>query len=254
MEKKTIFITGAASGIGRETALLFAEKGWFIGLFDINEEGLSTLAEEIGAENCCSKKLDVSDFQQMQDAVSFFAEKTNKQMHVLFNNAGIMHMDFFENLPYEAHIKAVQVNIIGVINGIYASLELLKNTKNAHIVSMCSASALYGTPEVATYSATKFFVRGFTEGLNIELEKHGIVVSDLMPLFVNTNMIQSQEHQSNSLKKFGIPLTPKQIAKIVWKASHKKKVHWVPTIRLKVLSYLGNAFPFLGKPLMKLFS
>lgn len=253
MEKKCIFVTGAASGIGKETALFFAKQGWFVGLFDINEEGLVALAEEIG-ESCCYKKLDVGNFEEMQQSVAFFAEKTNGQMNVLFNNAGIMHMDLFENISHADHMKAVQVNILGVINGVYASLDILKNTKNAHIVSMCSASAFYGTPELATYCATKFFVRGFTEALNIELEKKGIVVTDLMPLFVNTHMVQSQDHQSGSLKKFGAQLTPEQIAKVVWKAAHKKKVHWVPTLQLKFLSYMGNLFPFMAKRIMKLFS
>ncbi|WP_372368194.1 SDR family oxidoreductase [Candidatus Uabimicrobium sp. HlEnr_7] len=254
MERKSIFITGAASGIGKETALFFAERDWFVGLFDVNENGLVELAEKIGEEQCCYKVVDVSDFQEMEQAVAFFGEKTNNQMNVLFNNAGVMHMDFFENIPHESHVKAVQVNIMGVVNGVYACLDILKNTPKAHIVSMCSASAFYGTPEVATYSATKFFVRGFTEALNIELEKKGITVTDLMPLFVNTHMIKSQDHQCNSLKKFGAQLSPQQIAKIVWKAAHKKKVHWVPTLQLKFLSYMGNAFPFMGKTLMKIFS
>ena len=254
MERKSIFITGAASGIGKETALFFAKQNWFVGLFDVNEEGLATLASEIGEEQCCYKKVDVSKLQEMQEAVAFFAAKTNEQMHVLFNNAGIMHMDFFDKIPYEAHVKAIEINSLGVVNGVYAALDVLKKTKGAHIVSMCSASAFYGTPELATYSATKFFVRGFTEALNIELEKDGIVVTDLMPPYVNTHMVKSQEHQANSLKNFGAQLTPQQIAKVVWKAAHKKKVHWVPTLQMKFLSYLGNAFPFLGRTMMKLFS
>lgn len=254
MNKKSIFITGAASGIGKETALFFAKNNWFLGIFDIDENGLKELAEEIGTENCCYKKVDVGNFNEMQEAVALFTEKTNNKMDVLFNNAGIMHMDFFENIPHETHIKAVQVNIIGVINGIYVALEALKNTPKSHIISMSSASACYGTPELATYSATKFFVRGLTEGLNIELEKHDIVVTDLMPLFVDTHMVQSQEKKSGNLKTFGVPLTPKQIAKIVWKAAHSKKVHWVITLRLKALSYLGNVFPFLAKTTMKIVS
>ena len=60
-ERKSIFVTGAASGMGRATARLFARKGWFVGIYDINEKGLETLASEIGDENCHTSPLDVTD-------------------------------------------------------------------------------------------------------------------------------------------------------------------------------------------------
>ncbi len=254
MEKKTIFITGAASGIGRETAIFFADKGWFVGLFDLNEKGLKELAEEIGVENCCHQLTDVSDYESIQSAVELFAQKTNQKMNVLFNNAGIMKMGPFEQLSYQEHAKTIQVNIMGVINGIYASLDLLKNTPKSHIISMCSSSAFYGVPDLSTYSASKFFVRGLTEALNIEFEKYGITVTDLMPLFVATPMVDMQEYQTGTLRLFKAKLSAQDIAKIAWKAAHKNKIHWVPGILLKSLTFFGNLFPFINKPMMKLFN
>lgn len=249
---QAIFITGAASGIGRETALLFARRGWRIGAFDLDEAGLTRLREEIGEDLCLTGRLDVRDAAAYREQVAAFGEWTGGRMDVLFNCAGIMRMGPFDQVPLEEHVRTVEVNVIGVLNGIHLSFGLLKATPGAHVVSMCSASGIYGVPDLVSYSASKFFVRGLTEGLNIELERHGIVVSDLMPLYVDTPMVRTQSYRAGSLETFGARLTPRQIAEIVWKASHRKKVHWKPTALLKVLDYLGGALPWVSRPTMKM--
>ena len=251
-ESRAIFITGAASGIGRETALLFAERGWRVGAFDVDEAGLARLAGDIGADRCLTGRLDVRDLAAYRERTAAFGAWTDGRMDALFNCAGIMRMGPFDRVAIEEHVRTVEVNVIGVLHGIHAAFDLLKATPGSHIVSMGSASGFYGVPDLATYSASKFFVRGLTEALNLEFERHGITVTDLMPLYVDTPMISSQEYRAGSLKTFGARLTPRQIAGIVWKAVQGRKVHWVPGGLLKALSYLGNALPFLSKPTMKL--
>ena len=249
---KTIFITGAASGIGRETALLFSQRGWRICAADIDEAGLARLASEIGADRCWTGRLDVRDYSQWQERIREFGAWSAWHMDVLFNCAGIMRMGPFGETPIEEHVRTVEVNVIGVMNGIHASLELLRATHGAHVVSMGSASGIYGGPDLATYSASKFFVRGFTEALNVELERDGIAVTDLMPLYVDTPMVRSQTYRAGSLETFGAKLTPREIAQLVWDAAHANKVHWVPGALLKTLNYLGGALPFVSRPTMKL--
>ena len=247
----SIFITGAASGIGRETALLFAERGWRVGLFDVNREGLEPLRAQIG-ERALAGALDVRNLAQYEERVAEFGRFTGGRMDALFNCAGIMRMGPFEEVPIEQQVLTVEVNVIGVLHGIHASLALLKATKGAHILTMGSASGIYGVPDLATYSATKFFIRGLTEGLSLEFERDGIVVTDLMPLFVDTPMVRSQTYRSGSLETFGARLTPRQIAELAWKAIHGRKVHWVPGALLKTLNFLGGAFPFVSRPTMKI--
>lgn len=149
-------------------------------------------------------------------------------------------------------MRTVEVNGIGVLNGIYTAFGLLKATPGAHIVSMGSASGIYGVPDLATYSASKFFVRGLTEGLSLEFEKHGITVTDLMPLYVDTLMVRTQTYRAGSLVTFGAKLVPQQIAELVWKAAHGRKVHWKPGALLKTLDFLGNLLPFISRPTMKM--
>jgi short-subunit dehydrogenase len=253
--EKTIFITGAASGIGRETARLFAERGWRTGLLDIDEAGLERLRGEInetGEARCFTGRLDVRDPAAFREQTAAFGRWSGGRMDALFNCAGIMRMGPFGPTPIEEHIRTVEINVIGVLNGIHASLDLLKATPGAHVVTMGSASGIYGVPDLATYSASKFFVRGLTEALNIELERDGITVTDLMPLYVDTPMVRSQTYRAGSLQTFGARLTPRQIAEVVWKAVHARKVHWVPGALLKVLNYLGGALPFVSRPTMKM--
>jgi NAD(P)-dependent dehydrogenase (short-subunit alcohol dehydrogenase family) len=252
---QTIFITGAASGIGRETAKLFASRGWRVGAADLDEAGLASLVQEIGetgADRCQTGRLDVRDATAYKERLDAFAAWTGNRLDVLFNCAGIMTMSPFEETPLAVHTRTVEVNILGVLTGIHTAFPLLKATPGAHIVTMCSASALYGVPDLATYSASKFFIRGLTEGLSIEFEKHGITVTDLMPLYVDTPMVRTQTYHAGSLKTFGAKLTPHQIAGLVWKAAHGKKVHWKPTLLLKTLDYLGGALPFVSRPTMKM--
>ena len=248
----SIFITGAASGIGRETALLFAQRGWRVGAADLDEAGLARLATDIGEERCLTGRLDVRDAAAYRERIAAFGAWTGGRMDALFNCAGIMRMAPFEQTPIEEHVRTVEVNVIGVLIGIHSAFALLKATPGAHVVSMGSASGFYGVPDLATYSASKFFIRGLTEGLNIEFERHGITVTDLMPLYVDTPMVRTQEYRAGSLRTFGARLQPRQIAEIVWKAVHGNRVHWVPGALLKTLTYLGNALPFLSKPTMKM--
>ena len=246
-----IFITGAASGIGRETALLFAQRGWKVGAADVDEAGLARLTADLGEERCLAGRLDVRDAAAYRERIAAFGRWTGGRMDALFNCAGVMRMAPFDQTPIEEHVRTVEVNVLGVLIGIHAALDLLKTTPGSHVVSMGSASGFYGVPDLATYSASKFFIRGLTEALNLELDRHGITVTDLMPLYVDTPMVRTQEYRAGSLQTFGAKLTPRQIAEIVWKAVHGRKVHWVPGALLKTLSYLGNALPFVSKPTMR---
>ncbi len=249
--KKSIFVTGAASGIGRAAALLFAEKGWFVGLFDVDEAGLAELHAQIGEERACKAVMDVTRLESVREAMAVFADRTGNRMDALFNCAGILKMGYFDRIDVDFHRKIVDVNVVGILHCIHASLDLLKNTPGAHIVNMSSGSALYGSPELAVYSATKCAVRGLTEALNIEFEPLGVQVCDVMALFVSSPMIVDAPETATSVDKLGINLKPEQVASVVWKAVHGKKVHWSVGGMLKLMNVVNHALPFLNRPLAK---
>ncbi len=241
--RKSIAITGAASGIGKATAELFFRKGWYVGLFDINEKDLTSVFSTLDEKNACMRKMDVSDPESVKDAIRFFSEKTEGKMDVLFNCAGILQMGHHEKIPLKIQKKIVDVNLIGILNCIDASFHILKNTDDSRIINMSSGSATYGTPELAVYSSTKFAVRGLTEALNIEFEDQGIWVCDIMAPFVSTPMIMNAEQKASSVSKLGVWVSSDQVAGIVWKAAHGRKVHWIVSLHLKllmILTKIGN--------------
>jgi NADP-dependent 3-hydroxy acid dehydrogenase YdfG len=251
VDKKCIFITGAGSGIGRETARFFASKGWFTGLFDIHEARLSSLAREIGPVNCCRRIMGVTRIVDVQEAVKFFSDSTGGRMDVLFNCAGILSMGPHAGTPIEVQKTIVDVNFCGILNCINAGFDLLSATQGGCIINMSSASSVYGTPELAVYSATKFAVSGLTEALNIEFEPHGIRVSDVSAPYVRTPMITDAKTRAGSVDRLGIRLTPQQVAAVVWKAAHGNRVHWRVGLMLKLLIFFIWAFPFMTRTLVK---
>lgn len=227
MMQRSIFITGAAAGIGMATARHFATKGWFVGLFDVDEAGVNALAAELGGRCALSGKLDVTDPEGWQVALDVFFKRTGR-LDVLLNNAGILASGPFESIPLEQHHRLVDINIKGVLNGCHQSFSFLKRTQGARVINMASASAIYGQPSLATYSSTKFAVRGLTEALDLEWEAHGIKVMDILPLFVQTAMVKDMN--APAIKRIGVSLSAENVASTIWTAANyhgrTPRVHW----------------------------
>lgn len=232
--RKTIFITGAASGIGAETARHFARKGWFCGLYDVNHAGLRAVEAEIGSDNCHLAKLDVRDRSDWARAIQGFAAATGGKMHVLFNNAGVGRHGWFEDVAPEDNDWVVDVNVKGVINGVHAALPLLKATPGARIVNTASTAGIVGAPQLAVYSATKWAVRGLTEALDAEFRDLGIRVTSLMPWFVDTPILDmvaregANEKMADQLREGGAKIYPVSMAaERAWDAVHGTDIHYM---------------------------
>jgi short-subunit dehydrogenase len=138
---------------------------------------------------------------------------------VLFNCAGILRTGAFEKISPGQHKSIIDINVTGLINVTHAAFRFLRVTPDAMVISMSSASAVYGVPDFASYSASKFAVRGLTEALNIEWQKHDIRVLDIMPPFVKTAMV-AQNH-SPIMDRLGVDLNANDIAEAVWEAAQK---------------------------------
>jgi short-subunit dehydrogenase len=139
---------------------------------------------------------------------------------------------------------------MGVVLGIQTCLPLLERARGT-IITMSSASAIYGQPELAVYSASKFAVRALTEALDIELRPRGVRIADVMPGYVDTPMVSSQKHRPRSLQKLGIKLTPDAVAAVVWDAVHGSALHYIPQLDVQLLARLGGLLPELGRLAMR---
>jgi NADP-dependent 3-hydroxy acid dehydrogenase YdfG len=215
---RAVFITGAAAGIGRATALTFARNGYTVGGYDIDEVGLKSLADEIddlGVGAAITGHLDVTDPAEMSERVGEFAKAAGR-LDVMINNAGILLAGRFEDIDVAAHLKEIDINAKGVVNGLHAAFPYLRDTDNSVVVNLSSASAIYGQAELANYSATKFFVRGLTEALDIEWQRYGIRVIAMWPLYVQTAM--TDHIRIGTTESLGIKLTAQDVADAIAKA------------------------------------
>lgn len=209
---RSVFITGAAAGIGRATALTFARRGYLVGGYDIDEVGLKSLAGEIESlgGRAVTGHLDVADPDEMARRLAEFTDNTDGRLNVMINNAGILRTGRFENIDIAAQLKEIDINAKGVVNGLYAAFPYLRATPRPVVVNLASASAIYGQPELATYSATKFFVRGITEALDIEWDRYDIRVISMWPLYVSTAMTENVK--TGTTESLGIHLTAQDVA------------------------------------------
>lgn len=243
--RKSIFITGAAAGIGRATAQRFAAAGWRVGLYDINLAGVTALASELGSA-AVAGQLDVTNAEAFAAALADFSAGADGKLDVLFNNAGVLATGDFETVPLTRCQQLIDINTKGVVNGCHAALPYLKAAQG-RVINMASASSFYGTPAFAVYSASKFFVRGLTEALNIEWARHGIYVCDVSPLFVDTPMVAAVTDKPKSLAALGVRLSAPDIAAVVYKAATCARwcgpVHWLPGAQTKLLALLNKLSP-----------
>lgn len=241
--RQSIFITGAASGMGRETAKLFHGKGWFVGGFDVNAEGLASLERELGAENCMTRVLDVTDVEDYRKAVAAFSDATDGKMDILYNNAGIGRGGLFADQSYEDIMAVVQVNFVGVLNGIHVALPLLKATDNSLCFTTSSSSATYGMPGIAVYSATKHAVKGLTEALSIEFRLIGVRAADVLPGLIDTPILPEGAVEAAPKEGMFRAIPPVEVAKSVWEAYNSDKLHWYVPPELVELDQAAGLAP-----------
>lgn len=245
---KSVFISGAAQGIGAAIAQVFYQHGWKVGIYDINEEQAKQFAHQLGA-NAKSGYLNVTNYRQWKMALKDFSTWANG-LDVLINNAGILYSGDFTETDIDHHHRTIDVNVKGVLNGCHAALPLLQQKKNSKVINLSSASAIYGQADLISYSASKFAVRGITEGLDIEWRKFGIRVVDLMPLFVQTDMVTNMD--AASIKNMGVHLLPEDVAQQAYKLAASKlpliNTHYPVGLSTKLAFKLSSLSPqFLNR-------
>lgn len=248
-QQKYIFITGAGSGIGRATAQLFAERGWFIGISDISAKGLEETSALLPEGQRIAISLDVRDRAAWARAMETFGQATNRRMHVLFNNAGVGHGGWLDEMSEDNIDLTLDVNLKGVINGAIAALPLLRETPGARIVNTASVAGIVAMPQMAVYAATKFGVRALTESLDAEYSRFGIRVSSLMPWFVDTAILDTSTQRTNrrlrdSLTENKVEIYPvRMAAERAWDAAHGDDLHYMVGKEAERARFAARFFP-----------
>jgi NAD(P)-dependent dehydrogenase (short-subunit alcohol dehydrogenase family) len=191
---KKCLVTGAASGIGRATAVMAAREGADLFLTDIDAARLEAVAAEIvgaGGRISHQEPVDVSDY----DAVAAMAREigaTHGSLDIVMNIAGVSTWGAIENLEHEHWQRQVEVNLMGPINVLGCFVPAMIDAgRGGHIVNVSSSAGLFGLPWHAAYSAAKFGLRGVSEVLRFDLRRHGIGVTLVCPGAVNTGLVDT---------------------------------------------------------------
>jgi len=223
--RQTVLITGAASGIGRETARAFAERGASLELSDLNYTGLletQALCEAAGASAVHVQQVDVSDAA----AVEAHARSVHARvaaLDVLINNAGIGAAGRFLETSLETWRRTLDINLMGVVHGCRAFIPaMVARGQGGRVVNVASVAGLVGMPDMPVYCASKHAVVGFSESLRGDLARHEIKVSCICPGVVDTNIVHSTRYEGKDftpevqqgIQKFyaGRKYTPRKVA------------------------------------------
>jgi NAD(P)-dependent dehydrogenase (short-subunit alcohol dehydrogenase family) len=193
---KRCFLTGAASGIGRATALKLAAEGAELFLTDRNGEGLAETvadARALGATVSAHRALDISNY----DEVAAFAADihgAHQAMDVVMNIAGVSTWGTVSHLTHQHWESMVSINLMGPIHVIETFVPpMVAAGRGGHLVNVSSAAGLVALPWHAAYSASKYGLRGLSEVLRFDLARHGIGVSVVVPGAVKTPLVQTVE-------------------------------------------------------------
>ncbi len=186
-------VTGAASGIGHETALAFAREGASVVAADLDEARLldTSRAIEAAGQRCLAAGCDVSD----PAAVEALAAKVMADIgppDVVVNNAGVGFLGPFLDTPLSAWSQVLGVNLMGVVHVSRAFLPGMVAAGGArHLVNVSSAAGLYPVPNLSAYSASKHAVLGLSDALSMELRDTGVGVTVVCPGIINTPIINT---------------------------------------------------------------
>jgi NAD(P)-dependent dehydrogenase (short-subunit alcohol dehydrogenase family) len=193
---KRCLITGAASGIGRATAIAAAAKGAELYLTDVQSEALEGVAVEIrqsGGEVAFVKAADVADHAAVV-AMAAEIHDAHGSMDVVMNIAGISTWGRIEQLEHRHWQQIIDINLMGPISVLECFVPpMIEAGRGGHLVNVSSAAGLFGLPWHAAYSASKFGLRGVSEVLRFDLRRHGIGVSLVCPGAVKTPLMGTVE-------------------------------------------------------------
>jgi NAD(P)-dependent dehydrogenase (short-subunit alcohol dehydrogenase family) len=191
---KKCLITGAASGIGRATALALAARGAELYLTDRDEIGLAQTvadAKALGAEVPAHRALDISDYDQVA-AFAADIHAAHASMDVVMNIAGVSAWGTVDQLTHQHWRSMIDVNLMGPIHVIETFLPpMVQARRGGHLVNVSSAAGIVALPWHSAYSASKYGLRGLSEVLRFDLARHRIGVSVVVPGAVKTGLVQT---------------------------------------------------------------
>ena len=249
-KNKVVLITGASSGIGKQTAIEFAKLGSNIILVARRKDKLEQVENELKQFNVTTLvcPCDVSKKNQVETMSQTVHQKFNS-VDILVNNAGFAIYGSVSNLSISDIESQMETNYFGMIYCTKNFLPLMLKKKSGHIVNVASVAASFGLPGIASYCASKFAMLGFSEGLKHELSGTGVGITVVSPIMVKTDFF---EHPSfEKMPKYSpTSLNSKTVAKAIVKAANSSRLEIITPSVVRIAVWLKHTFPYLINPIL----
>ena len=250
-KNKVVLITGASSGIGKQTAIEFAKLGSSIILVARRKNKLEQVENELKQFNVntlvCA--CDVSKKDQVEELSKIVLQKFDS-IDILVNNAGFAIYGSVSDLSIDEIESQMETNYFGMIYCVKNFLPLMLKKKSGHIVNVASVGASFSVPGVSSYCATKFAMLGFSEGLKHELYGTGVGLTVVSPIMVRTPLFEHPSFTNFSKFSTGVSLSSETVAKTIIKASNSSRLEIVVPSVARVVIWFKQTFPFLINPII----
>lgn len=250
---KRVFITGAASGLGRALALAFAKQGWRVAASDIHQARLDETCKLIEEQGSTALNLlcDVTSYSAIEETALLLEERWGG-VDIVINNAGIADAGPMEELSLESWKRMLDIDLWSVIFGCKAFIPLLKRQGGGHIVNTASSAGIACAPDMANYNVAKAGVIALSETLKAELAGHNIGVTVIAPTVFKTNLGETlvDGHDTGMgrslLKELErSTVTSEQITQQTLRAIQKNKLYVLPQKDAKRAWRFKRLFPEL---------
>ena len=240
MNKKTIWITGGSTGIGKALAIKFADEGWNVAISARRVELLNELSDKY--ENISSFQLDVTDKLRCKEVFNNIKEKY-ENIDICFFSTGTWDPKKEKDIDVEQMEEVFRVNFFGTVNSIKAVEKYFKDKKNGIITIVSSIAGYRGLPNSTGYGPSKSALNNLAESLYFDFKRYNVRVSLVSPGFIKTPMTDKNDFKMPFLK------TPEYAANQIYNGLVNKnlfEIHFPKalTITLKLLSFLPSKIYF----------
>lgn len=248
---RLVLITGASSGIGKETAIEFAKQGSNLVLVARREDKLNLLAKELLSKfdiDVLACPCDVSRREQVRAMTETVFEKFGS-VDVLVNNAGFAIYGSVSDLTIDEIESQMNTNYFGMVYCTKNILPHMLKKDSGHIVNVASVAASFGLPGIASYCASKFAMLGFSEGLKHELKGTKVGVTVVSPIMVRTNFFDDPSFAK--IPKYSpTSLSSRTVARAVLRAANSPRLEIIVPSVVRGAVWLKHTFPYLINPVL----
>jgi short-subunit dehydrogenase len=246
LEQSVAIITGASSGIGRETTLLFARKGVKVALASRREDRLQEVAREVNelGTGVLISSVDVSDERQVERMVREVIEHFGR-VDILVNNSGFGQFAPIEETTSDDMREIFGVNFMGAYYAIKAVLPHMRKQESGHIINISSIAGKRGFPFIGAYCATKFAMNAISEALRLELSRTNIHISLVYPVTTKTEFFDVIKNRTE--QRFDPPSmfsqSAHQVARAIVKCAENPRIEVLPFPLARLLIVLNSIAP-----------